>query len=194
MNILVHRELSSGLSVPVGFKNGTDGNVQIAIDAIKAAAGAHHFLSVTKQGLSAIVCTEGNESCHVILRGGASGPNYTPEHVKSVGSKLTKANVTTRIMIDCSHGNSQKNHRNQRIVVESVVEQLSNTELGVNNYICGVMIESHLVEGRQNIEDATGPCGEGLVYGKSITDACIGWQETVKVLNLLREGVKKRRA
>ena len=190
----VHRELASGLSVPVGFKNGTNGNIQIAIDAIKAAQSSHHFLSVTKQGLSAIVCTSGNPDCHVILRGGSTGPNYQVEHVKSASQQLTKSGVTPRLMIDCSHGNSLKNHRNQPLVAHDIVKQLSDKSVGSTaQTICGVMIESHLVEGRQNITDATGPNGQGLVYGKSITDACISWEDTVQVLDHLRSGVQARR-
>ena len=176
----VHRELASGLSVPVGFKNGTDGNIQIAIDALKAAREAHHFLSVTKQGLSAIVCTRGNDACHVILRGGASGPNYRKEFVRPVAQRLEKAGVPDRVLIDCSHGNSEKDHRKQMVVVDSIIQQMGDTdsEDSTARAICGVMIESHLVEGRQNIADSTGAGGQGLVYGLSITDACISWEQT----------------
>ncbi|KAJ3086866.1 hypothetical protein HK102_012317 [Quaeritorhiza haematococci] len=185
----VHRELASGLSVPVGFKNGTDGNVRIAIDAIRAASASHHFLSVTKQGVSAIVETSGNESCHVILRGANSGPNYSSEHVAEVAKQLEAAQLAGLVMVDCSHGNSQKKHKNQIQVVKSISEQLASGSTASN--IMGVMIESHLKEGRQNIPPE-GP--SGLVYGQSITDACIGWEDTESVLKTLAEGVRQRRA
>jgi 3-deoxy-7-phosphoheptulonate synthase len=187
----VHRELASGLSVPVGFKNGTDGSVQIAIDALKAVSEPHHFLSVTKQGLSAIVCTSGNSSCHIILRGGAQGPNYAPEHVSHVHGKLKQAGINSRIMIDCSHGNSQKDHRKQRLVAESIIEQISGDDTENCHAICGVMIESNLVEGRQNINSAADL--SSMTYGQSVTDACLGWEETVVVLDRLRAGVQQRR-
>ena len=190
----VHRELASGLSMPVGFKNGTDGNVQIAVDAIKAAKEPHHFLSVTKQGLSAIVCTSGNDSCHVILRGGAQGPNYSAADVKRVCQKLQENGVNNiRLMIDCSHGNSEKNHKNQAKVVASICQQLANGG-DTADLICGVMLESHLIEGKQDLKNATGPCGPGLIYGQSITDACIGWPETVQLLKQLQTAVKARRS
>jgi 3-deoxy-7-phosphoheptulonate synthase len=191
----IHRELASGLSVPVGFKNGTDGSVQIAIDAIKAARESHHFLSVTKQGLSAIVCTAGNPACHVILRGAVKGPNYSKKDVADVAVTLKKASLNSRLMIDCSHGNSEKQHRRQRDVAECLAQQMegaADTD-STAQHICGVMIESHLVEGRQNISDSTGPNGQGLVYGKSITDACLGWEDTVQVLDRLRVAVQARR-
>lgn len=186
----VHRELASGLSVPVGFKNGTDGSVQIAIDALKAVSEPHHFLSVTKQGLSAIVCTSGNRSCHIILRGGAAGPNYDAESVRVVYDKLLRAGVNSRVMIDCSHGNSQKDHRKQRLVVESIVEQITSNSMGNADSICGVMIESNLVEGRQDINPAN---PSAMKYGQSVTDACLGWEETVAVLDRLCEAVQQRR-
>ncbi|KAK9710111.1 hypothetical protein K7432_008639 [Basidiobolus ranarum] len=184
----IHRELSSGLSVPVGFKNGTDGNVKVAIDAIKAANNGHSFLSVTKQGLSAIVTTEGNEHCHVILRGGATGPNYSAEHVQAVSKQLAAANLRSSVMIDCSHGNSSKVFSRQMVVAEDIADQLANGETGKE--IFGVMIESHINEGRQDIP-AEGPAG--LKYGQSITDACINWEDTVKALDTLRKGVQARR-
>ncbi|KAG0164040.1 hypothetical protein DFQ28_010710 [Apophysomyces sp. BC1034] len=186
----IHRELASGLSCPVGFKNGTDGNITVAMDAIKAASNGHHFLSVTKQGLSAIVQTEGNEACHVILRGGKSGPNYETEHVKATTVQLEKAKLPGLVMIDCSHGNSSKDHNRQPIVAQSIADQLAQPKVTGDN-ITGVMIESHLVEGRQDIP-AEGP--HRLIYGKSITDACINWDVTVKTLDVLREGVRARRA
>ncbi|KAF7728287.1 hypothetical protein EC973_006462 [Apophysomyces ossiformis] len=186
----VHRELASGLSCPVGFKNGTDGNITVAMDAIKAASNGHHFLSVTKHGLSAIVQTEGNDACHVILRGGKSGPNYDAEHVKATATQLEKAKLRGLVMIDCSHGNSSKDHKRQPLVAQNIAEQLAQPELTGDN-ISGVMIESHLVEGRQDIP-AEGP--HRLTYGQSITDACINWDDTVKSLEILREGVRARRA
>lgn len=167
----VHRELASGLSCPVGFKNGTDGNLQIAIDAIGAASHPHHFLSVTKTGHSAIVHTMGNPDCHVILRGGKE-PNYSKEHVQAAVSALQEAGVTSKLMIDFSHANSNKDYTRQMLVAENVAEQLRNGE----NNIMGVMIESHLREGRQDKPE---------IYGKSITDGCIGWDTTEQVLDLL---------
>ncbi|KAJ3153781.1 hypothetical protein HDU86_005114 [Geranomyces michiganensis] len=190
----VHRELASGLSVPVGFKNGTDGNVGIALDAIRAASVGHHFLSVTKQGLSAIVSTTGNDSCHVILRGGHDGPNFSPEHVRRYRSQIVKAGLQAKLMVDCSHGNSSKDHNKQRLVAQSVAEQLAtpiNKEDSTADNLMGVMIESHLKAGRQNLP-AEGP--KGLEYGQSITDACISWEQTKEVLDVLRDGVRKRRA
>jgi 3-deoxy-7-phosphoheptulonate synthase len=184
----VHRELASGLSVPVGFKNGTDGNVGIAVDAIRAASSDHFFLSVTKQGLSAIVHTSGNDSCHVILRGGNSGPNYEAQHVEAACKELVKAGLPARVMVDCSHGNSSKLFSNQPKVVQDVAKQLSNPATA--DSILGVMIESHLNEGRQNIPPE-GP--QGLKYGVSITDGCINWENTVVSLNVLREAVHQRR-
>ncbi|KAJ1675318.1 hypothetical protein EV182_001503 [Spiromyces aspiralis] len=185
----VHRELASGISVPVGFKNGTDGNVAIAIDAIKASASKHCFLSVTKQGLSAIVETRGNPHCHIILRGGASGPNYEEQYVKEYVDKLQKAGVNPRVMIDCSHGNSKKQHTRQKIVAEDIQNQLASTETG--KYIFGVMIESNLEEGRQDIPE-DGDLSK-MVYGKSVTDACVSWDDTVEILEKLRKGVQARR-
>ncbi|KAJ2721455.1 hypothetical protein GGI07_003968 [Coemansia sp. Benny D115] len=185
----VHRELSSGMSVPIGFKNGTDGNVKIAIDAIKSAESPHCFLSVTKQGLSAIVETQGNKDCHVILRGGGDGPNYSEEHVTSYVAQMVKGGVNPRVMIDCSHGNSSKDFRKQPIVSDSIAHQMSATESG--KFISGVMIESNLVEGNQSIP-ADGDLSK-LVYGKSVTDACVNWDDTVKMLESLREGVRNRR-
>lgn len=167
----VHRELASGLSCPVGFKNGTDGNLKIAIDAIGAASHPHHFLSVTKTGHSAIVHTSGNSDCHVILRGGKE-PNYETQYVQAAVAQLTKAGVTPKLMIDFSHANSNKDFTRQMVVAQNVAEQIQNGE----NNIMGVMVESHLVEGRQDKPE---------VYGKSITDACIGWNTTEELLALL---------
>ncbi|TPX69938.1 hypothetical protein SpCBS45565_g02101 [Spizellomyces sp. 'palustris'] len=188
----VHRELASGLSVPVGFKNGTDGNVGVAIDAIRAASVGHHFLSVTKQGLSAIVATTGNDSCHVILRGGHDGPNYSAGHVRKYSEQIKKAGLQPLLMVDCSHGNSRKDHRRQILVADDIAQQLSaaSSPDATADNIMGVMIESNLKEGRQNLP-ADGPAK--LEYGVSITDACISWEQTVKVLDTLREGVRARR-
>ncbi len=180
----VHRELASGLSMPVGFKNGTDGNVQMAIDAMKAARHAHHFLSVTKQGIAAIVATTGNDCCHVILRGGKSGPNFDLQTVRSVSQSLQQAGLLHRLMIDCSHGNSDKDYTRQALVARSIAEQLAE---GADE-VCGVMIESHLKEGRQDQV-----AGQPLVYGQSITDACISWERTVPVLEELALAVRRRR-
>lgn len=180
----VHRELASGLSCPVGFKNGTDGNVKIAIDAIKAAQAPHHFLSVTKAGHSAIVSTAGNEDCHIILRGGKA-PNYDAASVQAVCQEMANAGLPARIMVDCSHGNSRKDHRRQAEVAQAVMDQLAQGE----ERIIGVMIESHLKEGRQDLIP-----GQPLEYGKSITDACIGWEDTVHILDGLAHAVQLRRA
>lgn len=180
----VHRELASGLSMPVGFKNGTGGCTQIAIDAILSASKPHHFLSVTKQGVAAIVSTTGNETCHIILRGSSQGTNHDAESVRTAYEKLHKAGVVDKVMIDCSHGNSNKDYRNQLSVAQSISDQMKSG----SDMIGGVMIESNLVEGNQPFTDK-----DLLVYGKSITDQCIGWEETVKVLEILAEGVRERR-
>jgi 3-deoxy-7-phosphoheptulonate synthase len=179
----VHRELASGLSCPVGFKNGTDGTIKVAIDAINAAGSPHCFLSVTKYGHSAIVETSGNSDCHIILRGGKE-PNYSAQHVSAVKAGLEKAGLPTQVMIDFSHANSSKQFQRQMVVADDVAQQIS----GGEQSIIGVMIESHLVEGNQSLES-----GEPLVYGKSVTDACIGWEDTEKVLQQLAAAVKTRR-
>lgn len=179
----VHRELASGLSCPVGFKNGTDGNVRIAVDAIKAAQAPHHFLSVTKAGHSAIVSTRGNEDCHAILRGGKA-PNYDAESVDAACKDLAAGGVPGKVMVDFSHANSRKQHRLQIEVAHDVARQLADGE----DRIIGVMVESHLKEGRQDLKP-----GVELEYGKSITDACIGWEDSVLVLDVLAEGVRQRR-
>ncbi|WP_034943584.1 3-deoxy-7-phosphoheptulonate synthase AroG [Erwinia oleae] len=179
----VHRELSSGLSCPVGFKNGTDGTIKVAIDAINAASAPHCFLSVTKYGHSAIVETSGNGDCHIILRGGKE-PNYSAEHVSAVKEGLEKAGLEAQIMIDFSHANSSKQFKKQMVVAEDVAQQIARGDKS----IIGVMIESHLVEGNQSLES-----GEPLVYGKSVTDACIGWEDTEKVLRQLAQAVQARR-
>ncbi len=181
----VHRELASGLSMPVGFKNGTDGNVQIAVDAIGAANHPHQFLSVTKQGIAAIVKTRGNDACHVILRGAKNGPNFSAEHVRDAAKALTSAKLPTRLMIDCSHGNSQKDPLKQRDVARNIGDQL---RAGDTN-VFGVMIESHLIGGRQDQKP-----GVALTYGQSITDACLGWDDTEATLRSLAQAVKDRRA
>jgi 3-deoxy-7-phosphoheptulonate synthase len=183
----VHRELASGLSVPVGFKNGTDGNLQIAIDAMRSAAHPHRFLSVTKQGVAAIVATRGNPDTHVILRGAASGVNYDAASVAKACTALASAGMPSRVMIDCSHGNSAKDHRKQALAASSIAEQIAAGGRG----IVGAMIESHLVAGRQNVP-AHGHAGQ-LVYGQSITDACIGWDETTPILEQLAQAVRTRR-
>ncbi|OJT11528.1 Phospho-2-dehydro-3-deoxyheptonate aldolase, tyrosine-inhibited [Trametes pubescens] len=185
----VHRELTSALSMPTGFKNSTDGTVGIAIDACRAASQPHVFLSVGKGGLSSIVETEGNPDVHVILRGGTSGPNYAAEFVRGCGEKLSKAGFAQKIMIDCSHGNSSKQHAKQIEVAENIAQQLESGD--TSSMIMGVMIESNIVEGRQDIP-VSGPAG--LKYGQSVTDACISWEQTVPVLDRLREGVRGRRA
>ena len=173
-----HRQLASGLSCPVGFKNGTEGNVQIAVDAIKAAGASHHFLSVTKTGSAAIVKTSGNSDCHLILRGGLK-PNYDATSVREAELLLENANLCTGLMVDCSHANSQKDHAKQIGVCQSIVDQ----RRGGDSSIRGVMIESHLVGGNQPIA-ATGD----LTYGKSITDACLGWADSEMLLDALADG------
>jgi 3-deoxy-7-phosphoheptulonate synthase len=177
-----HRELASGLSCPVGFKNGTNGSIQIAIDAIKAASKAHNFLSVTKEGKSAIFSTKGNKDCHIILRGGKK-INYQQKDVTDVSDLLIKNELSNNIMIDASHANSQKDHTKQKIVIKDIAGQISTG----NNSICGVMLESNLVEGRQDIGKKN-----DLVYGQSITDACIGWNETEELIEMLDDAISKK--
>ena len=179
----VHRELASGISAPIGFKNGTDGNVQIAIDAMRAAHSSHHFLSITKQGNTAIFTTAGNPDTHVILRGGKSGPNYDIESVNAAAATLSQAGVSSRIMVDCSHGNSCKDYRRQPLVCAEVARQVSEG----SQHILGVMIESHLQAGNQSID------AQPLTYGQSITDACVSWEMTLPMLAQLSEAVLKRR-
>src|SRR5690606_36968845 len=179
----VHRELASGLSCPVGFKNGTGGDVKIAVDAIKAASQPHNFLSVTKGGVSAIVSTQGNEDCHVILRGGKA-PNYDAASVEAACQELAKGGLAQRVMIDASHANSSKKPENQPMVLDNVAQQIEQGD----NRLVGVMVESHLVAGRQDLVD-----GEPLTYGQSITDGCIGWDSSVAVLERLAQAVKARR-
>lgn len=178
-----HRELASGLSCPVGFKNATDGDVQVAVDAIGAAKRPHHFLSVTKQGNSAIFETTGNEDCHVILRGGKS-PNYDMFSVDDACTLLRKAGLSEKVMIDASHANSRKIPARQADVVNDIATQIQRG----NHSICGVMIESFIEEGRQDVKE-----GEALVYGKSITDPCMAWDATEMLLERLAEAVSARR-
>ena len=180
----VHRELASGLSCPVGFKNGTDGNVRVAAEAIRAAQQPHHFLSVTKGGHSAIVSTKGNEDCHIILRGGSSSPNFDAASVEAACRELARNGLAQRLMIDASHANSSKKHENQLAVADAVARQLEAGE----SRIVGVMVESHLVAGRQDLVP-----GRPLVYGQSITDACLGWDDSVALLERLSDGVRGRR-
>ena len=175
----VHRELASGLSMPVGFKNGTRGTIQIAIDAMRASRYPHHFLSVTKQGITAIVATAGNESTHLILRGSERGPNYDADSIAKVETELNATKLPSRVMVDCSHGNSGKDHRKQPVVAEAVAEQLR----AGSKSIFGVMLESFLVEGSQRL--ITGK----LTYGQSVTDSCMGWDTTATVLHALADAV-----
>lgn len=179
----VHRELASGLSCPVGFKNGTDGNTRIAVDAMKAASQPHHFLSVTKGGHSAIVSTEGNEDCHVILRGGKT-PNYDAPSVQSACDELAKAGLAQRIMIDASHANSLKKPENQPEVCTSIAQQIASGD----TRIVGVMVESNLLAGRQDHVQ-----GQPLTYGQSVTDGCIDWNASEDVLRGLAKAVSERR-
>jgi len=180
----VHRELASGLSMPVGFKNGTDGGVQIAIDAVRAAGHPHRFLGVTEQGLAGIVATRGNPDCHIILRGGSRGTNYDRKSVQEALAALRAAAVAPRLVIDASHGNSGKDYLRQPAVAREIAAQVAEGEGG----IAGVMLESFLLDGRQDLGDP----GK-LAYGQSITDACIGWEKTVPVLEELSAAVRARR-
>jgi len=181
----VHRELASGLSCPVGFKNGTDGTTKVAIDAIGAASASHHFLSVTKFGHSAIVATAGNPDCHIILRGGKE-PNYSAAHVAAVAKDLEKAGLPQKVMVDFSHANSSKQYKKQMDVCADVSGQIA----GGSRTIFGVMVESNLVEGRQDLIEGQ---AETLTYGQSITDACIGWDDTASLLRQLADAVSARR-
>ncbi|KAJ5171235.1 uncharacterized protein N7500_004018 [Penicillium coprophilum] len=184
--LTVHRELSSGLSFPVGFKNGTDGSLDVAVDAIGSVKHPHHFLSVTKPGVVSIVGTVGNPDCFVILRGGKKGPNYDAASIADAKAKLSAKGMRPRLMVDCSHGNSEKNHKNQPKVAAVLAEQLAAGE----EAIMGVMIESNINEGNQKVP-AEGKAG--LKYGVSITDACINWEDTESVLETLAQGVRARR-
>ena len=179
----VHRELASGLSSPVGFKNGTDGNVRIAVDAIRAATSPHHFLSVTKSGRSAIVSTNGNEDCHLILRGGKA-PNYDAASVEAACKELGQAGLAARVMIDCSHANARKQHKLQLDVARDVGAQVARGD----DRIVAVMVESHLQEGRQDLAPH-----KPLEYGRSITDPCLGWEDSIGLLEGLAQAVRNRR-
>jgi 3-deoxy-7-phosphoheptulonate synthase len=171
--------------MPIGFKNGTGGTVQIAIDAVRAAAYPHRFLGVTEQGLASIVITRGNPECHVILRGGARGPNYDRASIAQVLEQLAASAVPQRVMVDASHGNSERDHGRQGAVVRDLASQIAAGQRG----IIGVMIESFLVEGRQELRDP-----KELVYGQSITDACVGWDETAMLLRELASATRERRS
>ncbi|MEY3659278.1 MAG: 3-deoxy-7-phosphoheptulonate synthase [Pseudohongiellaceae bacterium] len=179
-----HRELASGLSCPVGFKNGTGGTIQIAVDAVGSAAHSHHFLSVTKQGHSAIFQTAGNPDCHVILRGGSRHPNYDPESIAETAERLEKAGLRPAIVVDCSHANSGKDPARQATVCRDLAGQVA----GGTRAVVGLMLESHLVAGAQKLQP-----GKPLVYGQSITDACMGWDTTVELLQDLADAVRARR-
>ncbi len=184
----VHRQLASGLSCPVGFKNGTDGRVQTAVDAVRAAAYPHSFLGVTEQGLAGIVTTRGNPDCHIVLRGSDGGPNHDAQSVGQALEALRRAGLPPRLVIDASHGNSGKDHRRQPGVVLDVADQVAQGQTG----IVGLMLESFLVEGRQDI---SGPEGlQGLVYGQSVTDACMSWETTEPLLHRLADAVRSRRS
>lgn len=181
----IHRELASGLSCPVGFKNGTDGNVKIALDAVSSASQPHHFLAVTKDGRSAIAATAGNEDCHIILRGGSKATNYDAASVDAAAKAAEKAGIAPIIMVDASHANSSKNPENQPLVLADIGNQLA----AGDKRIIGVMVESNLVAGRQDLVE-----GQELTYGQSITDGCIDWDTTVKALEALADSVTARRA
>jgi 3-deoxy-7-phosphoheptulonate synthase len=180
----IHRELASGLSCPVGFKNGTKGSIQIAIDGIGSANNPHHFLSVTKSGHSAIVSTRGNNDCHIILRGGSEGPNYSAEHVNAASERLAESGVCAKVMVDFSHANSLKQHKRQLEVSTDIATQIT----AGGNTLFGVMVESNLVEGNQKVVE-----GQPLTYGQSITDACIGWEDTEILVAQLAEAVIEKR-
>lgn len=180
----VHRELASGLSCAVGFKNATNGGVKVALDAVGSAEAPHNFLSVTKFGHSAIVSTKGNEDCHIILRGGDKGPNYSAEDVAKVCAEIEKTGRIPHVMVDFSHANSSKQFKKQMEVCEDVSKQIA----GGSKQIFGVMVESHLVEGRQDLVN-----GKAATYGQSITDACIGWEDTEILLKQLSDAVITRR-
>ncbi|WP_210542043.1 3-deoxy-7-phosphoheptulonate synthase [Rhodoferax sp. PAMC 29310] len=183
----VHRELASGLSAPIGFKNGTDGNIKIATDAIQAAAGGHHFLSVHKNGQVAIVQTNGNPDCHVILRGGKA-PNYDAASVAAACKDLEKAKLPATLMVDCSHANSSKQHEKQLEVARDIAGQIA----GGSTSVFGVMVESHLNAGAQKFTPGKDDSAQ-LTYGQSITDACLGWEDSLASLDVLSEAVKTRR-
>jgi len=180
----LHREMASGLSCPVGFKNGTDGSIKVAVDACQAARAPHRFLSLTDQGQISIFETDGNEDCHVILRGGSSGPNFDAASVEIACAAMAKAGLRPQVMIDFSHANNSKQHRRQIVVGQDVGRQIATGD----RRIIGAMIESHLVEGRQDIG-----LPDQMTYGQSVTDACIGWDDTLAVLGELSGNVTQRR-
>jgi 3-deoxy-7-phosphoheptulonate synthase len=184
----VHRELASGLSAPIGFKNGTDGNIKIATDAIQAAGRGHHFLSVHKNGQVAIVQTNGNQDCHVILRGGKT-PNYDATHVQAAVKELEASKLTPRLMVDCSHANSSKQHEKQLEVAQNIADQIA----GGSDSVFGVMIESHIEAGAQKFTPGKDQV-DALAYGQSITDACLGWADSERALEILDKGVRAARA
>lgn len=175
----IHRELASSLALPIGFKNSTDGNIKIAIDAVNVARHSHYFLGINAQGQPAIINTSGNKNCHIILRGSHTAANYHAEQVQHAADALNQANLPARLMIDCSHGNSMKNYQQQAAVVESIVAQLKTNK----KMICGVMLESNLVSGKQTLYPH-----QSLQYGQSITDACLSWEETLPLLEKLAQG------
>lgn len=179
-----HREMASGLSMPVGYKNSTDGSLQAAINAMLAASHPHHFLGINHGGLASIVTTTGNPDGHIVLRGGSQGPNYTVDHVENAAQELIRLNLNDRLMIDCSHGNSQKDHNKQTLALEAIAEQMRSG----SRHIMGVMVESHLVSGRQSIPENL----NDLVYGQSITDACVDFDLTVKMLRDLARSIKSK--
>lgn len=178
----VHRQLCSALSMPVGIKNGTDGDVQVAVDGVRAAAASHVFMGITPDGLAALITTSGNPDCHVILRGGAAGPNHGPEHVTAALAAMRGAGLPERLVVDCSHGNSGKDHVRQAAVARELAARLAAGERG----IAGVMLESFLEPGRQDL-------GGPLAYGRSVTDACLGWDTTADLLDELAAAVRARR-
>ncbi|MBT8506477.1 3-deoxy-7-phosphoheptulonate synthase [Coxiella-like endosymbiont of Rhipicephalus sanguineus] len=180
----IHRELASGLSMPIGFKNGTAGSIQVAIDAVLAAHHSHHFLGVSEQGIAAIISTTGNQDSHVILRGSTQGTNYDPITIAETVKRLKSAHLSPLIMVDCSHGNSGKDHKKQMQVIDSICEQIHQGSLS----IFGIMIESNLIQGKQALES-----GKLLKYGQSITDACISWEDTEIAFSKLAEAVIIRR-
>jgi 3-deoxy-7-phosphoheptulonate synthase len=177
----IHRELASSLAMPIGFKNTTDGNFKIAIDAVKVAKHPHYFLSMNSQGIPSVRNTSGNDACHIILRGSQTFPNYHAEYVALAASALREANLKDRLIVDCSHGNSMKNYLQQRLVIDSIIEQLKQD----SHTICGVMIESNLVAGKQTLQP-----NQPLKYGQSITDACLAWEDTLPLLEKLAQAKK----
>ena len=181
----IHRELASGLSMPVGFKNGTGGSIQIALDAIQASSRPHHFLSVTKQGVSAIVQTCGNDVCHIILRGSSKGPNHDSASIADVTQQLENAGITSSVMVDCSHGNSLKDYRNQPAVAQTLCEQIA----AGNKSITSLMVESNLVEGAQKLQSNLAD----MTYGQSVTDQCVSWQTTENMFEAFADAVRTRR-